>query len=339
MNKQNIENIENIENYKIAGQIHKEVYSYIQDYLIPGIKLIDICHLIENKIQVLSEKYTELHGLPKQFNNSIAFPTGISINNVAAHYTPYFNETTILKDSDVCKIDYGVHINGCIIDSAFTINIDKTFDKLLEASNNAVNAIIKNIGIDTKFKELSELSQEIVCSYEIEIDKKNIGLKPIDNVCGHNILPWKIHGGKLLYGIPKTDDNQIVEENDVIAVEIFVTTGDGTTILDTNTDNYSHYMLKPMDTKTKIPIFQTKRTNELVSIIKNNFSTLPFCPRFVNYFNNSKKNINYNYSLTELFNYGVLNSYPPLIETNSNAYISQFEHTIFIGNNKMILSK
>ena len=159
MNKQNIENIEN---YKIAGQIHKEVYSYIQTYITPGIKLIDICHLIENKIRDLSKIYIKLHGLPKQFNDSIAFPTGISLNNVAAHYTPYFNETTILKDSDVCKIDYGVHINGCIIDSAFTINIDKTFDKLLEASNNAVNAIIKNIGIDTKFKELSELSQEIV---------------------------------------------------------------------------------------------------------------------------------------------------------------------------------
>lgn len=337
MNILNIENKDNIENYKIAGQIHKDVYSYIQYFLKPGIKLDDICHLIENKIRVLSKKYTELYGLPKQFNDSIAFPTGISINNVAAHYTPYYNEPTILKETDVCKIDYGVHINGCIVDSAFTINIDGTFNKLLEASNNAVNSIIKNIGIDTKFKELSELSQEIVCSYEIEIDNKLIGLKPIDNLSGHNILPWKIHGGKLLHGLPKINDTQIVEENDVIAVEIFVTTGDGTTIIGTNTDNYSHYMLKTMD--TKIPIFQTKKTNELVSIIKNNFSTLPFCPRFINYFNKNNRNINYKYSLNELFNSTFLNSYPPLIETDSSSYISQFEHTVYIGDNKIILSK
>jgi len=30
----------------------------------------------------------------------------------------------------VCKIDFGVHYNGCIIDSAFTINFDEKYTKI-----------------------------------------------------------------------------------------------------------------------------------------------------------------------------------------------------------------
>lgn len=310
-----------LEKYINAGKIHQNIKSFIQPHLKSGIKIIDIVELIENKVKELSP--------PNQINNSIAFPTGISLNNVAAHFTPDYKDETILKEDDVCKIDYGVHIDGCIIDSAFTINLNNKYNKILEASNEAVNAIIKEIGVDSKFTELSKISQEIVESYEIEINNKTEHLKIIDNLAGHNILPWKIHGGKLLYGIPKQNDNQVVEDKDIMAIEIFVSNGNGTTILDKN--NHSHFMLKSND---YIPLFQNKKTNQLSKIIKTNFKTLPFCPRFLDRINN--KHINYNYNLQSLFNSNIINSYPPLIETNSECKIAQFEHTIFISENKKI---
>lgn len=31
------------------------------------------------------------------------------------------------------KVDFGVHVNGRILDSAFTLNFDHTYDKLIEA--------------------------------------------------------------------------------------------------------------------------------------------------------------------------------------------------------------
>jgi methionyl aminopeptidase len=324
-------NLENIENYKLAGIIHKKINHDIQPFLKSGIKLLDICNIIENKIREETRKYS----LNPQYNNGIAFPTGISINNVAAHYTPNFNDNTILNESDVCKIDYGVQINGCIVDSAFTINLDNSYSKLLEASNDATNSIIKELRPDMKFQELSSISEEIVRSYELEIDNKPIVLKPIDNVCGHNILPWTIHAGKLLHAIRKENDNQIVEENDVIAVEIFVSTGNGTTKLDNNRNNHSHFMLK--DSSDKIPLYQTKRTNDMVNIIKNNFRTLPFCPRFINYFNKKQSNVNYTFPLNILFNDGYINSYPPLIETDKSARIAQLEHSVFVGDKSNIV--
>ena len=69
-----------IENTKKAADIHKKVRKELQDFIKPGIKLIDICKLIENKIRLNSDD--------NQVNNGIAFPVGVSLNNVAAHWTP-----------------------------------------------------------------------------------------------------------------------------------------------------------------------------------------------------------------------------------------------------------
>jgi methionyl aminopeptidase len=337
-----MENKKNIENYKLAGEIHKNVCHYISPYLNPGIKLIEICHLIENKIRELSKEYRLKYDLPEQYNDSVAFPTGVSLNNVAAHYTPRENETTVLTENDVCKIDYGVHINGCIVDSAMTISLNNKYSILLEASREATNRVITNLGVDVRFKELSLIAQEIVCSYEIEIDNNIVGLKPIDNLCGHNIKPYNIHAGKYLYSVMKEYDKEIVEENDVIAVEVFVSTGSGTTILDTNKDNYSHYMLNKNNNKNNIlyPIYRIKRTNDVMKIINKNFSTLAFCPRFINYFNGLNKNLEYSMCLNELFRNNIVNSYPPLLDPQPNSLVAQFEHTSFITENgTIILSK
>ena len=42
----------------------------------------------------------------------LAFPTGCSLNHCAAHYTPNAGDPTVLSYDDVCKIDFGTHING-----------------------------------------------------------------------------------------------------------------------------------------------------------------------------------------------------------------------------------
>lgn len=42
----------------------------------------------------------------------MGFPTGCSLNNVAAHWTPNPGDTTILQEKDVMKIDFGCQIDG-----------------------------------------------------------------------------------------------------------------------------------------------------------------------------------------------------------------------------------
>lgn len=45
----------------------------------------------------------------------LAFPTGCSRNNCAAHYTPNAGDPTVLLYDDVTKIDFGTHVNGKVI--------------------------------------------------------------------------------------------------------------------------------------------------------------------------------------------------------------------------------
>jgi len=336
-NTMNDNTMNDLKNYKIAAEIHKNTQAYIKPFIKPNVTLLDLCEKIESNIK---EEYLKLdnnlHTSNPQYNNCIAFPTGICLNNIAAHYTPYLNDTTRLKSVDVCKIDFGVHYNGCIIDSAFTVNLNSTYNSLLESSREAVDKVIKNMGVDVKFNELSYIAKEVVESYEIEINGVTKPIKPIDNITGHNILPWKIHGGKLLYSVPQKEDNQIVEENDVIAVEVYTSNGSGTTIMSKDTNEYSHFML--VDKDDTVPIFNIKKLDIIYGLIKDNFKTLPFCPRYVYNINNeSKNNLN---DYFKLYSTGDLSIYPPLYETDSMSCVAQFEETVFIGkNSNIILSK
>jgi hypothetical protein len=68
---------------------------------------------------------------------------GCSLNHCAAHYTPNNSDNTILQPDDVCKIDFGTHINGRIIDCAWTVAFNPKYDELLKAVREATNTGIQ----------------------------------------------------------------------------------------------------------------------------------------------------------------------------------------------------
>lgn len=119
----------------------------------------------------------------------IAFPTGCSLNYVAAHYTPNNGDNTVLDYNDVMKIDFGTHINGRIIDCAFTVAFNPKFDPLLQTVKDATEAGIKVLrgqhslrrigtliqcfkaaGIDVRLCDVGAAVQEVMEAGEIELD-------------------------------------------------------------------------------------------------------------------------------------------------------------------------
>ena len=50
---------------------------------------------------------------------------------------------SVLQQGDVLKVDIGVHVKGRICDSAFTLNFEPTYDKLIEAVKAATNTGIR----------------------------------------------------------------------------------------------------------------------------------------------------------------------------------------------------
>lgn len=58
--------------------------------------------------------------------------------------------------NDVCKIDFGVHVKGYLIDSAFTVAFDHKYKPLLEAVKEATFTGIKSAGIDVRLCDVGE---------------------------------------------------------------------------------------------------------------------------------------------------------------------------------------
>lgn len=311
---------------KAAGEIHKEVRRFLQPYLKPGIKLIEIAELIEFKTEELTNKMSN----SKPINKGIGFPVGISINECAAHFHPKPNSTEIIKQDDVIKIDFGVEVNEWIIDSAFTVCFDSKYDKLLEAVKDATYTGINNIGVDVSICEWGAQIQEVMESYEINLGNKIYPIKTIHNLGGHNITQGIIHGGMFL---PAVDLKGYMSPNyrfteGVYAVETFGSTGINNV---SEIGDCTLCRLNPLHDqilKSKL----TTECNQLLNQIQNKFKTLPFTDRYIEVFNIN----NYKSHLKTLSDNNLIHSYPPLC-VNKGAYTAQYEHTIYISDGKKIV--
>jgi len=179
-------------------------------------RLMDICNEIENANRRLIEA--------NKIECGIAFPTGCSINHVAAHYTPNPGDFRVLEKDDVMKIDFGTHVRGLLVDCAFTVSFNPTYDKLLESVKDATNTGIRLAGIDSRLNEIGEQIQETMESYEVEINGKTHQVKAVRNLSGHLIGPYHIHAGKSVPIVKGTKEVKM-EEGEMYAIETFGSTG------------------------------------------------------------------------------------------------------------------
>ncbi|XP_004309911.1 PREDICTED: methionine aminopeptidase 2B-like [Fragaria vesca subsp. vesca] len=293
-----------------AAEVHRQVRKYIRSILKPGMLMTDLCETLENTVRrLISENGLEA---------GIAFPTGCSLNWVAAHWTPNTGDKTVLQYDDVMKLDFGTHVDGHIVDCAFTVAFNPMFNPLLEASREATNTGIKESGIDVRLCDVGAAIQEVMESYEVEINGKVFQVKSIRNLNGHSIGPYQIHAGKSV-PIVKGGEQTKMEEGEFFAIETFASTGKGYVREDLEC---SHYM-KNFDAG-HIPL-RLPRAKLLLATINKNFSTLAFCRRYLDRLGETK----YLMALKNLCDAGIVQPYPPLCDVKGS-YVSQFEHTILL---------
>jgi len=173
-----------------AAEVHRQVRADFMRWVRPGLSMIEIAQYIEKGTRA------GLNAQAGDLSRGWGFPTGLSLNHVAAHYSPNYKDSTVLREGDVMKVDYGTQINGRIIDCAFTVAFDQKFDPLLEAVKAATNAGIAAAGIDVRLCDVGAAVQEVMESYEIELNGVTYPIKAIKNLNGHNIAQYKIHAGK-----------------------------------------------------------------------------------------------------------------------------------------------
>jgi len=213
-----------LQEYRYGAEVHRQVRQWAAQNIKPGQSLTEIAEGIEDSVRAL----TGHPGLEEGDNikGGIAFPTGVNLDHIAAHYSPNAGNKTLLAKENVMKVDFGVHINGRIVDSAFTMSFDPMYDNLLEAVKEATNTGIKEAGIDVRMSDIGAAIQETMESYECEINGTTYPVKCIRNLNGHDIQQWKIHGGKSV-PIVKSNDQTKMEEGETFAIETFGSTGNG----------------------------------------------------------------------------------------------------------------
>jgi methionyl aminopeptidase len=285
-----------LENYRKAGNIARQVKEYCKKIVKKDILLTELVEKIENKIIELGGK--------------CAFPVDLSIDDIAAHYSPLPDDTTISKG--LIKIDIGIHVNGCIADTAITIDLEnnKENKKLIEASNSALQEAIKTIKSNTEIRSIGKKVQETI---------KKFGFSSIVNLAGHELKPYIVHAGISIPNYDNNNENKLQEG--IYAIEPFSTTGEGKVYDGGLSGVYNLNEIKPV---------RGNNEREILSFIEKEYKTLPFSSRWIVKKFGKKSLI----TLKFLEQQGIIHQYTHLIE-KSHGKVSQSEHTIYFNGEKV----
>jgi methionyl aminopeptidase len=280
--------------YRRAGKIARQVREEIFPQIKVGARAFDLCEAAEARI-------IELGG-------GIAFPTNVSINEVAAHYSSPETDATLIQEGDVVKLDIGVHIDGYIADTAVTITFDPELEKLVEASREALTKAIAIVKPKVNSKDLGKI---------IEATIKGYGYRPIRDLSGHQLDEYLLHGPKNLPNIA-VPHGAPLEEGEAYALETFATTGSGSVH---ETGQYYIFSLNP----TRVPI-RNQGARDIIRIVAREFKSLPFSRR---YLAKHIPKLSLALGLRELTTKGALRQYSVLADIKGSR-VAQTEHTFLV---------
>ncbi len=242
----------------------------------------------------------------------LAFPINMSLNEIAAHYSPTIDDETVIPEQGLLKIDVGAHFNGYIADSAFTINLNNDepeHQNYINAAKEALEAAIELFKPGTKLYEMGEV-----------IEKKILarGLRPIKNLGGHELKQYNLHAGPFIPNYREKSHNQVLKAGDAYACEPFATSGIGR--VENGSRSYIFRFVKKI--KKNMPYEEIGFMNKIEKYCKN----LPFSPRFLENNNIIPKN-KIKRTIDSFLRKKILGKYPILKE---KAPVAQEEHTIVI---------
>ena len=278
------------EKWIFAGKIGKQAREYGLSLAKTGVKILDIAEGIEKKITASGAKP--------------AFPPNLSINQIAAHYTPKFNDETVLHEGDVLKIDVGASVDGFLSDTAATVIVGRDDTDLLKATREALEDAINIARPKESINKISSAIEKRIRSY---------GLSPIVNLGGHGIKRYDIHEGDF---IPNVDTPSIrrLREEGAVAIEPFATTGSGYVVDGAEVQIMMFSKQRPS---------RSKLGREILEFVQNEYNGLPFAKRWII----KKFGPFADMELRSLAGIGALYEFNVLKEQD-DGLVSQFEHTL-----------
>jgi methionyl aminopeptidase len=282
-----------LEKYREAGKIAKKVKKFLMGYVKPGCLLLDIAETCESMIR-------EEGGQP-------AFPCNIGINNIAAHWTPLKGEKVELGE-EIIKIDFGVHVDGYIADTAFTLDFSGRYKDLVDCVKKSLDKAIKMCKPGMHVSKIGGVIEKVI---------RDGGYQPIINLTGHLLKRYDLHAGLTIPNVEKGEG--ILEEGMVIAVEPFGTPGKGIVQDQANPRIFRYLEKKPV---------RLRASQDILKRIEG--SNLPFTPRWFDIPSLQKR-----LGINELVKVNAIYQYPILAEKD---VVAQAEDTLIVGEKPEVIT-
>lgn len=294
-----------LDKYRLAGEIAIEAKELANKICKPGANAYEVCNSIEDLIR-------KRGALP-------AFPTNISFDNEAAHYSAEILDDRTVQKNAIVKIDLGAHIDGYIVDTAITLNFNPELKELTQSSKTALEKAIDAIKPGVKLSHIGKIVEDSIVSD---------GYQPVRNLSGHQIKRYTLHAG---VSVPNCGpgyfekDKTKFQAGRIYAIEPFASTGKGW-IKDSNKVTIFRILNSPK-----------KKHNDLMGIYneyKEKVGVLPFSPRMLYDKNSGKAGKNeIMKNIRKLLQTKIIMGYAVLVEEDPKALISQHEHTIRVTSN------
>jgi len=276
-----------VECYRRAGRILSQALQVGAGMVKEGVLYLEVATAVEALIR---EQATP------------AFPVNISVNEVAAHYTPTLQDSLVFKRGDLVKLDAGVHVDGYIADAALTVEVDgNTHATLMEASREALHRAMAMVCSGVRVSAIGKAIEEAITSY---------ALKPVINLNGHSLERYNLHAGLSIPNV-ETTSRRTLRAGEVIAIEPFVTDGQGSVV------NGEHGHIYHLTGRGRGSIVQS---------LQRSFDGLPFASRWMADLVGPDR---VQTTLRFLLRRRMVHAYSMLVEAGGGR-VAQTEHTVLV---------
>lgn len=282
-----------LEKWRQAGRIASECREWARENVKPGVRLAHILETVE--------------GMMRERGAAPAFPAQTSRNHVAAHYCSPPDDETVYEEGDCVKVDFGVHVDGWVADTATTIDLssDGRWGKLIQASADALKAAIATAGAGVKVGDIGAAIERTITA---------AGYEPVRNLTGHGVNRWKVHTPPQIPNYAERGGGKL-RAGTVIAIEPFASTGKG----------YIKELGKSEVFMMVAPPRSAKGLDRDVLKAIESWRGLPIARRYFNHLDTDAVEN----AISKLSKQGSLMRFPPLVE-DPDVMVSQTEHSMLI---------
>merc|ERR1712159_42368 len=307
--------------YRLSAEIANRALKAVAERCVEGASVLDLCAFGDGMIV---EECSKVHNKGKakveEKDKGVAFPTCVSVNEIAGHASAQPGDERTLVDGDLVKIDLAVHIDGWIAAVAHTVMVGdpaapisgRKGDVVMaaavaaEAALDAIKPGVKNTAITPIFQKAAEA----------------YGVNVVEGVLSHQTKRFVIDGNKVILSkaVPgeQTVDEEEFELNDVIVIDVLMSTGDGKPM---EKDEKKQTVYKrAVDQQYNLKM---KVSREIFSKITSMHPTLPFTLRD---YEDSRARL----GMKECLEHDLFHTYP-VLEEKEGEYVAQFKFTVMLS--------